>query len=68
MTDGPYAETKEQLGGLLILDARDMNHAIALMSQHPSVKFGSRWEIRPTADMSDMVKASEERRREAAAR
>ena len=43
VTDGPYAETKEQLGGLLLLEARDMNHAIALMSQHPSVKFGSRW-------------------------
>lgn len=67
-TDGPYAETKEQLGGMLILEARDMNHAIALMSQHPSVRFGSRWEIRPTADMSDMVKASEERRRKRSAR
>jgi hypothetical protein len=67
-TDGPYAETKEQLGGLLVLEARDMNHAIALMSQHPSVTFGSRWEIRPTADMSEMVKASEERRRKRGAR
>jgi hypothetical protein len=45
-----------------------MNHAIALMSQHPSVKFGSRWEIRPAADMSAMTKASEERRRKAGAR
>jgi hypothetical protein len=67
-TDGPYAETKEQLGGLLLLEARDMNHAIALMSQHPSVKFGSRWEIRPAADMSAMTKASEERRCKAGAR
>ena len=67
-TDGPYAETKEQLGGMLLLEARDMNHAIALMSQHPSVRFGSRWEIRPTADMSEMVKASEERRRKRGAR
>ena len=30
-TDGPYAETKEQLGGLLILEARDMNHAVQLI-------------------------------------
>lgn len=65
-TDGPYAETKEQLGGLLVLEARDMNHALALMSQHPSVKYGSRWEIRPTADLSDIVVASKERRRKPA--
>ncbi len=31
-TDGPYAETKEQLGGIQILEARDMNHAIQLMA------------------------------------
>jgi hypothetical protein len=34
-TDGPYAETKEQLGGLQILEARDLNHAIQLVSQSP---------------------------------
>ncbi|MEO9142126.1 MAG: YciI family protein [Polyangiaceae bacterium] len=67
-TDGPYAETKEQLGGLLVLEAHDMNHAIQLMSQHPSVKYGSRWEVRPTADMSAITKASEQRRRKPTAR
>ena len=36
--DGPYAETKEQIGGILILEARDLNHAIQLMSQHPGSK------------------------------
>jgi hypothetical protein len=46
MTDGPYAETKEQLGGILILEARDLQHAVALMSKHPGVKFGP-FEIRP---------------------
>ncbi|HEY5565468.1 MAG TPA: YciI family protein, partial [Rhodothermia bacterium] len=35
VTDGPYAETKEQLGGILILEAKDLNHAIQLMSKHP---------------------------------
>jgi hypothetical protein len=39
-TDGPYAETKEQLGGIHILEARDLNHAIQLMSQHPGFKYG----------------------------
>ena len=46
ISDGPYAETKEYLGGILILEARDLNHAIALMSKHPGVRFGP-FEIRP---------------------
>jgi hypothetical protein len=61
ITDGPYAETKEQLGGILILEARDLNHAIQLMSQHPGVKAGP-FEIRPAADLSAMVEESERRR------
>jgi hypothetical protein len=47
-TDGPYAETKEMLGGILLLEARDLNHAIALMSKHPGVSLmGALFEIRP---------------------
>jgi hypothetical protein len=60
-TDGPYAETKEQLGGILILEARDMNHAIQLMSKHPGVKVGP-FEIRPAEDLSAMIAQSERRR------
>lgn len=45
-TDGPYAETKEMLGGILLLEARDMSHAVELMSKHPGVKVGP-FEIRP---------------------
>ena len=67
-TDGPYAETKEQLGGILVLEARDMNHAIQLMSRHPSLKYGSLFEIHPTFDMSDMMKKSEQRRLKGVAR
>ena len=37
-TDGPYAETKEQLGGIQILAARDLNHAVQLVSQQPCFK------------------------------
>jgi len=66
-TDGPYAETKEQLGGILILEARDMNHAVQLMAQHPAVKFGNLFEIRPAGDMSEVMAASEQRRGKAAA-
>lgn len=47
VTDGPFVETKEQLGGILLLEARDLNHAIALMSKHPGVRFGP-FEIRPS--------------------
>ena len=61
VTDGPYAETKEQLGGILILEARDLNHAIELMSKHPGVKAGP-FEIRPAADLTQMIRESERRR------
>lgn len=49
VTDGPYAETKEQLGGILLLEARDMAHAVQLMSKHPGVRFGP-FEIRPAEE------------------
>ena len=67
-TDGPYAETKEQLGGIGVLEARDMNHAIQLLSQHPALKYGTRFEIRPTFNMSEMIQESEQRRRKGVAR
>jgi hypothetical protein len=67
-TDGPYAETKEQLGGIGVLEARDMNHVAQLMAQHPALKYGAVFEIRPAADMSDLMKASEQRRRQNTAR
>jgi hypothetical protein len=61
VTDGPYAETKEQLGGILILEANDLNHAIEIMSKHPGVRMGP-FEIRPAADLCQMIEASEKRR------
>ena len=67
-TDGPYAETKEVLGGILMLEARDMNHATALMSQHLSLKYGSTFEIWPVFDMNGLIQASEQRRGKGAAR
>jgi hypothetical protein len=62
-TDGPYAETKEVLGGIGVLEARDMNHAVQLISHHPSLAYGTIWEIRPAGDMTPILKASEQRRR-----
>jgi hypothetical protein len=46
VTDGPFIETKEHLGGILFLEARDLNHAIQLISQHPGIRAGA-FEIRP---------------------
>jgi hypothetical protein len=50
VTDGPFAETKEQLGGVMVLEAKDLNHAIQLMSQVPCVRLGGSLEIRPIND------------------
>jgi predicted lactoylglutathione lyase len=47
VTDGPFAETKEQLGGLGVLEARDMEHAVELMSRHPCTRMGIASELRP---------------------
>lgn len=64
VTDGPFAETKEQIGGIMMLEATDLNHAIRLLSAHPSLRVGrgaSSWEIRPAADLSALVEESERR-------
>ncbi len=57
VSDGPYAETKEMLGGLLMMEARDLNHAIALMSQHPGVTMGP-FEIRPADEQINALLAA----------
>jgi hypothetical protein len=49
VTDGPFAETKEQLGGFFLIDARDLNEAIQVASKFPSVRFGT-MEVRPVRD------------------
>ena len=68
-TDGPYAETKEQLGGIQILEARDLNHAIQLVSQQPGFKYGlGPIEIRPIVDLTEIIKESEQRRRKETSR
>jgi hypothetical protein len=45
-TDGPYAETKEQLGGYYLIEARDLNEAIAVASRIPGARHGA-IEVRP---------------------
>ena len=46
LVDGPFAETKEMLGGILILEARDMTEALGIMSRHPGIRIGP-FEVRP---------------------
>jgi hypothetical protein len=45
-----------------MLEAPDLNRAIQLMSEHPSVRMGGCWEIRPAADLATMMAESERRR------
>src|ERR1700675_310892 len=69
VTYGPYAETKEQLGGIQVLEARDLNHAIQLISQSPGVKLNcGTIEIRPAADIAELIRESERRRRKGLSR
>jgi hypothetical protein len=46
MTDGPFAETKEQLGGFFLIEAEDLNQALALAGRWPSARLGT-IEVRP---------------------
>jgi hypothetical protein len=50
-TDGPFMETKEILGGFVLLEARDLNEAVRLASGMPFAKLGS-VEVRPVVDYS----------------
>lgn len=48
-TDGPFAETKEQIGGFLLIEAADFNEAIRIASNWPPARLGS-VEVRPVAE------------------
>jgi hypothetical protein len=52
-TDGPFAETKEQLGGFIVLEARDLNEAIQTASRIPLARRGS-IEVRPIKALSTL--------------
>jgi hypothetical protein len=53
-TDGPFAETKEQLGGFYLIDAKDLNEAMQIASRIPSARLGS-IEVRPVVDFSKVT-------------
>jgi hypothetical protein len=52
-TDGPFAETKEQLGGYYLIDARDLNDAIQVAAKIPGARYGA-VEIRPIMETTGM--------------
>ena len=58
VTDGPYAETKEQLGGFFLISARDLNEAIQVASKFPSVRFGT-MEVRPVREFHDSSRTAD---------
>jgi hypothetical protein len=51
ITDGPFAETNEQVGGFILIEARDLNEAIHLASQIPAIRFGA-VEVRPIKELT----------------
>ncbi len=53
VTDGPFAETREQLGGFFLIDAQDLDEAIAIAAQIPAVQVGT-VEIRPVIEVAGL--------------
>ena len=51
VTDGPFAETHEQIGGFLLIEARDLNEAIQLASRIPAIRLGG-IEVRPIKELT----------------
>lgn len=51
ITDGPFAETHEQIGGFILIEAKDLNEAIQLASHHPGIRLGA-VEVRPIKELA----------------
>jgi hypothetical protein len=60
--DGPFAETREQLGGYFIVDAKDLDEAIAIASRIPGAKFGT-VEVRPILEIPGLPEVTESAQR-----
>jgi hypothetical protein len=56
VTDGPYAETKEQLGGYYVIEARDVDEAVRIVARIPGARYGS-VEVQPVAEDAQTVHA-----------
>ena len=54
MTDGPFAETREQLGGYFLIDAKDLDEAIAIAARIPMARRGT-VEVRPVIELPGLL-------------
>jgi len=63
VTDGPFAETKEQLAGFYMIEARDLNEAIQIASKIPPARVGS-VEVRPIRPIRETVAAQSQQRQQ----
>lgn len=57
VTDGPFAETREHLGGYFLVDAKDLNEAISIASRIPAARFGT-VEVRPVDELPNLPSAA----------
>jgi len=53
VTDGPFAETKEQLGGFYMLDCKDLDEALEFAAKIPSLPMGGSVEVRPIMEIEN---------------
>jgi hypothetical protein len=60
VTDGPFAETKEQLGGFFLIDARDLNEALLIAQKIPPARLGT-IEVRAVRNLAEYVESLERR-------
>ena len=58
VTDGPFAETREQLGGYFLIDAKDLDEAIAVAARIPAARWGT-VEVRPVMEIAGLPAAAE---------
>ena len=63
VTDGPFAETREQLGGFFMVEARDLNEAIAIAGRIPGARKGT-VEVRPVVEIPNMPTPGQAKRQE----
>lgn len=60
VTDGPFAETNEQIGGFILIEAKDLNEAIQLASRIPPIRLGG-VEVRPIKELTSSAGSGESR-------
>ena len=60
VADGPFAESKEAIGGYFYLQVEDMNEAVGIARQCPGLEYGALVEVRPVAEMCSVAQRAEE--------